>query len=524
MVEIQNLGAPAIVAGGTSHQLGDAVGRRVAPPLGAPPGAGRIRTVTSAPQVACDRDDAEAGRRGVLEAIALGITAWSQRWFPDTFIFALLALASVVFGALLIGARPSAIAMAFGDGFWNLIPFTMQMVMVVITGHVVASARPTDRLIKKLAGLPRSGRGAVVYVAIVSMTASLLSWAMSVIVGGLLARELAQRRELRMDYRAAGAAAYLGLGATWTLGLSSSAAQLQANPESMPKELLAISGVIPFTKTIFLWQSIVIAAAIMMIAGAVAYLSAPKSDRAVTAESLGIEVTTRENPVSAPRRPGEWLEHSPILTLFLISLGCGWLLQEFAARSAIVVISSLNAYNLALLLLGLLLHWRPRRFLDAFSTAVSATAGILIQFPIYAGLGAILVHATGDYGLSGRLATIGAHAASTDSFPVLVGLCSAFTGIFLPSSGGRWIIEAPFIMQAANGLHVSLGWAVVSFNAAGALPNLINPFWMAPLLGILRLNARDLMGFTLTQFLVLGPIVLTLLWALAKTLSSHPLV
>jgi len=144
MVEIQNLGAPAIAAGGTSHQLGDAVGRRVAPPLGAPPGAGRIRTVTSAPQVACDRDDAEAGRRGVLEAIALGITAWSQRWFPDTFIFALLALASVVFGALLIGARPSAIAMAFGDGFWNLIPFTMQMVMVVITGHVVASARATE--------------------------------------------------------------------------------------------------------------------------------------------------------------------------------------------------------------------------------------------------------------------------------------------------------------------------------------------------------------------------------------------
>jgi short-chain fatty acids transporter len=349
---------------------------------------------------------------------------------------------------------------------------------------------------------------------------------MSVIVGGLLARELAQRRELHMDYRAAGAAAYLGMGATWTMGPSSSAAQLQANAESMPQELLAISGVIPFTKTIFLCQSISIAAAITMVASAVAYFFAPESKRAVTAENLGVDVTSCGHHVSVRRRPGEWLEYSPILTLLLISLGCGWLLHELAAKNAIVVISSLNTYtyNLALLLLGLLLHWRPRHFLDAFSAAVSATPGILIQFPIYAGLGAILVNAKGGYGLSHHLAMIADHAASAESFPVLVGLYSTLTGIFLPSGGGRWIIEAPFIIQAANDLHVSLGWAVVSFNAAGTLPNLINPFWMVPLLGILRLNARDLMGFTLTQFLVLGPVVLILLWVLAKTLSSHPLV
>ena len=520
MVKIQSRGAPVIAGGGDCDARVDAIEWRMAPHIGQPPSAVQIRTLTSAPQIVCDRDDAiGAGRRGILEASALGITAWSQRWFPDTFIFALLALASVVLGALLIGATPSAIAVAFGDGFWNLIPFTMQMVMVVITGHVVASARPTQKLIKKLARVPRSGRGAIVYIAVVSMTTSLLSWAMSVIVGGLLARELAQRRELHMDYRAAGAAAYLGMGATWTLGLSSSAAQLQANAESMPHELLAISGVVPFTKTIFLWQSIFIAAAIMMVASAVAYFSAPESERAVTAENLGVDVTSCEPHMSLRRRPGEWLEYSPILTLLLMSLGCGWLLQELAAKSASVVISSLNTYNLALLLLGLLLHWRPRHFLDAFSAAVGATPGILIQFPIYAGLGAILVNAKGDCGLSHHLAMIADHAASAESFAVLVGLYSTLTGIFLPSGGGRWIIEAPFIIQAANDLHVSLGWAVVSFSAAGALPNLINPFWMVPLLGILRLSARDLMGFTLTQFVALGPIVLVLLWVLTKTLS-----
>ena len=135
----------------------------------------------------------------------------------------------------------------------------MQMVLVTIGGYVVATSPPAERLIDCLALLPKTGRGAVGFVAAVSMIASLLSWGFSLIFGGLLARALARRADLRMDYRAAGAAAYLGLGATWALGLSSSAAQLQANAASLPKTLLPITGVIPFTETIFLWQSMVIA-------------------------------------------------------------------------------------------------------------------------------------------------------------------------------------------------------------------------------------------------------------------------
>jgi short-chain fatty acids transporter len=426
--------------------------------------------------------------------------------------------------AVSVGASPDAVAIAFGDGFWTLVPFTMQMVFVVISGHVVARAPATVRLIAAMARLPRTGRGAVAYVALVSMLVSLLSWAMSLIFSGLLVRELARRRALAMDYRAAGAAAYLGLGATWSMGISSSAAQLQANPLSIPPELMAISGVIPFTETIFLWQSGLIALAVIVVAAAIAYASAPAPGRARTAERLGLDIGPPTLRLPDRRRPGDWLEHSPALTIVLVMLASGWLVHEFGATNWTQVVSNLKSYNIAFLFLGLLLHWRPRRFLDAVAEAAKATSGILIQFPIYAGLAAILVNAKdpAGLGLGDHLAITFVHVASADMFPVLMGLYSGLLGLFIPSGGGRWIVEAPFVMQAASELKVHLGWAVQTYNAAGALPNLINPFWMVPLIGIVGLKARDLVGFTVAQLAILAPLVLFLLWLFGPTLTYHP--
>ena len=163
-----------------------------------------------------------AGRdEGPLVRVALRFTSWAERWFPDAFVFVAIAVVIVAAGALAIGAPLTAVTKAFGDGFWSLIPFTMQMVFVTIGGYVVATSPPAQRLIDRIALLPKTGRGAVGFIATVSMLASLLSWGLSLIFGGLLARAIARRADLRMDYRAAGAAAYLGLGATWALGLSS---------------------------------------------------------------------------------------------------------------------------------------------------------------------------------------------------------------------------------------------------------------------------------------------------------------
>ncbi len=455
---------------------------------------------------------------------ALRCAAFAERWFPDAYVFAVLGVVVVAVCAMAAGAGPKTTAATFGEGFWSLIPFTMQMAFVVIGGYVVATAPVMARFIDFLARAPRTGRGAVCYVGLVSMLTSLLSWGFSLVFGGLLVRALARREELDMDYRAAGAAAYLGLGAVWAMGLSSSAAQLQANPASMPPGLVEITGVLPFSQTILLWQSIALTAVLIAVSLLIAFLTAPSGGAARKAAEFVDIGADRAHTLPPRSRPGEWLEYSPLLTVLLSLLAFGWLFSEFASKPAVVAIASLNTYNFLFLSLGLLLHWRPRSFLDAVAKAVPSTTGVLIQFPLYGGIALMLTKAAGSDGqtLAHRLSSLFVHVASTDTFAIVMGTYSAVLGFFVPSGGGKWIIEAPYVMQAANELKVHLGWAVQIYNAAEALPNLINPFWMLPLLGVLGLKARDIVGFTFLQLLVHIPLVLGLLWLLGLTLTYQP--
>ncbi|HKU16812.1 MAG TPA: TIGR00366 family protein [Steroidobacteraceae bacterium] len=468
--------------------------------------------------------EAPARPASTLERIALRCCDWSERWVPDAYVFAALAVVIVAVVAILLGASPLQTAQAFGDGFWSLIPFTMQMSFIIIGGYVVASSPPAARLIERLAALPKTARGAVCWIALVSMLVSLIHWGLSSILGSLLARAIGRRTELGMDYRAAGAAAYLGMGSVWAMGLSSSAAQLQANPASMPPALLAITGVIPFGQTIFLWQSLALTAILIVITLGIAWLTAPPASQARTARDYGISYEARPQAVARSTRPGEWLEHAPWLNVIVAALGAAWLWHEFATKGASAAISNLNTYNFLFLMLGLLLCWRPRVFLDAVGRGVPSISGVLVQFPFYGGIAAIITGAAGDGGASiaHHLATLFTEAATRETFPVVMGVYSAVLGFFVPSGGGKWIIEAPYVMQAANELQVHLGWAVQVYNAAEALPNLINPFWMLPLLGILGLKARDIAGFTIVQFVVHVPVVLFLLWLFGLTLEYRP--
>jgi len=454
-----------------------------------------------------------------LARVAQSLARWTEKWFPDAYVFALAGVFIVAIAALANGSSPQTIVDSFGNGFWDLTAFTLQMSMVVLTGYVVATSPPVARLINRLADVPQSAASAVSFVAFLSMSVSFLNWGLSLVFGGLLARAIARRVDLRVDYRALGAAAFMGLGAVWALGMSSSAAQLQATEASLPPALLKITGILDFGTTIFTWQSLVMCAIIIALTVVIAHYSAPRGDAIKTAWELGVDLD--DSPVPAPprSRPGEWLEYSRILPILAGLMTLGWLVSQFLTKPILGVVSNLNGYLLIFLMLGLLLHGTPRNFLQAVTKAVPATAGILVQFPLYAAMAAILTGAVGDGGLtvSQHMAEFFTSVGSGGGFAVVVAIYTVILGIFVPSGGGKWLVEAPYVMQAATDVQMNLGWTVQIYNVAEALPNLINPFFMLPLLAVLGLKARDLVGFTFLQFMFHLPVVLLLVWLLGLT-------
>jgi short-chain fatty acids transporter len=351
------------------------------------------------------------------------------------------------------------------------------------------------------------------------MSVSFVNWGLSLIFGGLLARAIARRKDLVVDYRALGAAAFMGLGAVWALGLSSSAAQLQATKASIPPALLKITGVLDFGTTIFTWQSLLTLAILMLLTTVIAHFSAPRGSAIRTAADMGVDLDDRPEDSEPRSRPGEWLEYSRILPILAGVLTLGWLVSQVLTLPVLSVVSSLNAYLLVFLVLGLVLHGTPRKFLQAVTKAVPATAGILVQFPLYAAMAAILTKAPGAGGLSvsEHLAHFFTSIGGNGAFAVIIAIYTAILGMFVPSGGGKWLVEAPYVMQSATDVNMNLGWTVQIYNIAEALPNLVNPFFMLPLLAVLKLRARDLVGFTFLQFLFHLPVVLLLVWLLGMT-------
>jgi short-chain fatty acids transporter len=463
-------------------------------------------------------DNSTSGKSGAnkLSRLAVALADWSERWFPDALVFAFVATVIVFVAGLFAGETPGNLTKNFGDGFWELGPFTLQMVMVIIGGYVVASSPAIAPVIRRLAAVPRTPREAIAFVALVSTTTSLLSWGFSLIFSALLVRQIVQKIR-GVDYRAASAAAYLGVGTVWALGLSSSAALMMATRGSIPPAILKISGQIPLTQTIFTWQSLVTAGLLIVTSVLVAYLSAPAASEAKTAEMLGVKFDLSVPPAEKSHTPGEWLEHNGILTVLICALGFSYLAKIFAIRGVLAAFD-LNTYNFMFIMLGMLLHWKPRAFVRAVSASVPATAGVLIQFPFYAGMFGIITKSS----MSARIAEFFVRISSHETYSVLITIYSATLGLFVPSGGSKWIIEAPYVLAAANQLHVNLGWMVQVYNTAEALPNLINPFWMLPLMGLLHIRAREVVGYTALQLMVNLPLVLFLMWFFARTLPYLP--
>ena len=460
---------------------------------------------------------AEPGENA-FERFGLWLAAWSEKWFPDAWVFALIGIVVVFVFGVAIGESPAKLAIEGGKSFWILIPFTMQMAMIIIGGYVVASAPGVYLVIQKVARITTNPRAAIAWIAFFSMTTSLISWGFSLIFSALLVREMS--RTIRgMDYRAAGAAAYLGLGAVWALGLSSSAALMMATKGSIPPKLYEISGLIPLTQTLFIWPTLWTIVALVAISILIAYFSAPVPERAKTAEAFGLKFEPIDMTIEPRQKPGEWLEYSPALIILVGALLACYLVDVFQkSPTGPLAALDLNTYNLIFITVGMFLHWRPKRFLRAVAQSVPATGGVLIQFPFYAVIFGMIV----GTGISKWLADLLAAISTPHTYSLLVAAYSAVLGVFIPSGGSKWIIEAPYVLQAAIQHQVNLGWVVQIYNAAEALPNLLNPFWMLPLLGLLHVRARDLAGYCVLQMLLHIPLVFFLCWLFALYIPFVP--
>ena len=466
---------------------------------------------------------------GLLARMAMAMTDWTERWVPDAFIFALLATVIVILAG--VAFTPSSLPEvidAWGKGFWELIPFTLQMALIIITGYVLATSQPVGRVIRGLAAWPTTPRNAVALVTFFAMASSWFNWGFSLIFSAVLAREIA-RRVAGVDYRALAAASFLGIGSIWAQGLSGSAALQMATPGALQPQIRAIvahgglvaDGLISFRHTIFLWQSLLSVVVEIALVTGVMWLVTPPAGRGRTARDLGIALGQSEiepPPVAARTTPGQWLEHSPVLNWLIVLIGGTYLVRYFMAAGEPLSAINLNIVNLTFLLLGFLLHKTPTRLMHAVQGATPAVWGVILQFPFYAGIAGIITSTH----LSQQIAHAFVGISNARTFPAIVATYSAVLGVFVPSGGSKWVVEAPYVMAAAHQLKVHLGWVVASYDLGEALANLVQPFWMLPILGLFRLRARDVMGYTFIVFLILVPVVLLMVTLLGATLS-YPL-
>jgi short-chain fatty acids transporter len=442
-----------------------------------------------------------------LSRFATVLTAIAQRWIPSAFAIAVL-LTFVIFAvAIGAGASPARVLIEWGNGFWTLLPFAMQMALVILTGYIVSAAPVVERLFARLAALPRSPRAAVVMMALVSMGLAWFHWGLSIVGCAMFVRYVA-RAQPRVDYRLLVAAAYFGMGATWHSGLSASAPLLVATPGHF---LEARIGIIPVTRTIFHPFNLVLTAIVVIVLALLAWALHPRPEDTVSVDPSTLDALAGFTPPARPatRSFATFIDHTWWLNGVIGATGMAWLAWHFTIGGAAL---TLDVLNFAFLMLGILLHRSPASLLAAAEQGATLLAGVVLQFPFYAGMYGVIQ----GTGLSTAAGQWIADAANPQLFPLLLYWYSGIVNYFVPSGGSKWAIEAPYLVDAAQRLGVGVDQVVVAYAWGDMATDLIQPFWALPLLAAARLDFRDIMGYAVLVFLVYSALVSCAFWLLPR--------
>ena len=438
-----------------------------------------------------------------------------QRWLPEPFIFAiLLTFVAALVAMPLCHQTPLEVVEHWGGGVWNLLAFAMQMSLVLVCGSTLAAAPVVKRGIDAMARLPQSAPAAIALVTVVSAIACWLNWGFGLIVGVVFAKAIARQRS-DVDYRLLIASAYSGF-VVWHAGISGSIPLTMATPgEALAMATDgALTSPVSLAHTILNWHNL--ATVLLVIIGiTVANTLMHPKQGIITIDSALLKDDEQQSAVttSAPT-PAQRLEHSKLLSWLVALMLVAYLVIHLAVRGAGL---DLGGVIMIFLALGLVLHSTPVNYVRAFSKATTGAAGIILQFPFYAGImGIITGIGVSGISLGGVMAEACVRISNPVTYPLLTFLCAAVLNMFVPSGGGHWAVQAPVMFTAGANLGVDPGLTGMAISWGDAWTNLIQPFWALPALAIAHLDAKDIMGYCLIDLLVTGVIICSglLLWAM----------
>ena len=442
-----------------------------------------------------------------------GCVGFMQKYLPEPFIFAIILTFVAIAVAIPVCHQSIAeVVSNWGSGVWNLLGFSMQMALVLVTGATLAAAPTIKKGINKLASLPKTPAGAIALVTGISAVACWLNWGFGLIVGAIFAKEIAKK--LRgVDYRLLIASAYSGF-VVWHAGISGSIPlKMASDVDELVKDTNGvITSVIPIGNTILDWHNIIMVVLVTIALVAINSLMHPKTG--IVAIDPALLKEDEEVKIEKATTPATKLENSRVLSLILALLGFAFLIISLFIKKKVF---DLGSVILLFLFLGIVLHKTPIAYVRSFSKSVGGAAGILLQFPFYAGIMGIIT-GVGESGIC--LGTVVSQAfiniSTSTTYPLYTFLCAAILNMFVPSGGGHWAIQAPIMFAAGEALNVDHGLTGMAIAWGDAWTNLIQPFWALPALAIAKLNAKDIMGFCLIDLVVSGIIIIggLLIWAI----------
>ncbi|MBM4761057.1 short-chain fatty acid transporter [Bacillus sp. B15-48] len=430
----------------------------------------------------------------MFKALTEGSVKLVGRYLPDPFLFCVI-LTLVVFGfGLTIGNTPSQMVQFWGEGFWNLLSFSMQMLLVLVTGHTLAQTQFFKRILSSVAATVHSPGTAIMLTTFVSALASWINWGFGLVIGALLAKEIARKVD-KVDYRLLIASAYSGF-IVWHGGLSSSVSLTVATNDHFAMDMI---GVIPTSETIFSAMNLTIVISLVIAIPILNRFMHPEPGREIVyrpANDAKEEVAV----ATANSTPADKLENSKLISLVISLIGF-WFIIAYFSRNGFSL--NLDIVNFIFLFFAIFLHRTPRRFLQAAANAVKGTTGIVIQFPFYAGIMGMMVAS----GLAAVVSEWFVSVSNETTFPLFAFWSAGIVNFFVPSGGGQWAVQAPIMLPAGAELGVDAAKTAIAIAWGDAWTNLIQPFWALPALAIAGLGARDIMGYCLIILFVSGAII-----------------